>query len=386
MEEMRGSRRQPMRMRSLLLGLVLLLGVLPGAALAREYSPKEEEKLGREGCAQIEKEYKVIDDPAQLKRLDQMLKAIAPVTSRPEVTYRAKILDTDDVNALSLPGGFIYVTKGLLDIVESDDELVGVLAHEVAHNVHRHAIKGLEQSSKLDQKLILMFLAGLLLQREGVDPGQVALLGMLLKTNALNGYGRKAEMEADRSAVEYVAATKRYSAVGVLQFMETLQREENRRPQIELGIFQTHPHTPDRVEAIRGTLKELSIPIVRIPGKSTPRAVTRPATVNGTEIAEVVLKDRLLFRPVPYGGKSAAERAEAVAERVNAMFHEYAEGRHVRVRTQGESCVVLFRESPLLTVTAEDARFHGATPAELAESAAAALKAVIWEDFVRRAY
>ncbi|HOQ30630.1 MAG TPA: M48 family metalloprotease, partial [Armatimonadota bacterium] len=142
----------------MLIALVLLLGALPRAAFARDYSPQEEEKLGKEGCAQIEKEYKVIEDAAQLKRVHQILSALAPVTSRPEVTYRAKILDTEDVNALSLPGGFIYVTKGLLDIVESDDELAGVLAHEIAHNAHRHAIQSLQQSSKLDQKLVLMFL------------------------------------------------------------------------------------------------------------------------------------------------------------------------------------------------------------------------------------
>ena len=372
--------------RGLLIALVLLLGALPRAAFARDYSPQEEEKLGKEGCAQIEKEYKVIEDAAQLKRVHQILSALAPVTSRPEVTYRAKILDTEDVNALSLPGGFIYVTKGLLDIVESDDELAGVLAHEIAHNAHRHAIQSLQQSSKLDQKLVLMFLAGLLLQREGVDLGQVALLGVLLKTNALNGYGRKAEMEADRSAVEYLAASKRYNPNGILQFMETLQREEMRRPQVELGIFQTHPHTRERIEAIRTALSELKIPIVRIPGKSTPKATSRPATVNGVEIAEVVVKERVVFQPAAHAGKSPAERAEATVARINAMFLQFPEERHIRVKTEGESAVVLFRNEPLITITPEDGQLHGTTPSELAENAAKTLKSVIWEDFVRRAY
>ena len=373
--------------RLLLVAMVLVAVALPCAALARDYTEEEEQKIGQQGAAEIEKSYKLVTKPEQLKRLDAILKTIAPVTERPTVIYHAKILNTDDVNALSLPGGYIYVTKGLMDDVESDDELAGVLAHEVAHNAHKHALAELDKSAKMDQKLMLMILVLILAGRERVDPSHVILLGTVLKMNALQGYGLKAELEADHSAVEYLVKAKRYNPVGVLQFMETLQREEQRRPEVPFTIFSSHPPTPQRVDALRAQLTAHNIPIIRLPGKNTPVAVARAVTVNGKEIAEVVLKNRPLFQPAsPWSGMTALQRAEDSAGRVNQLFRDYAEERHVRIRAQGDEEIVYYKDSPLLTVTPEDARFHNTTPVQLAQRAAKTLQGVIWEDFLRRSY
>lgn len=390
MKPANGLHRERLQMRrrfSPLAVLVLTLVGLPHSVLAREYTPKEEDRLGQQAAAEIEKEYKVVDDAGQVKRLDGILKIIAPMTQRPDVVYRAKILQTDDINALSLPGGTIYVTKGLLDAVESDDELAGVLAHEVAHNAHRHALQQLDRMAKMDQKLMLVLLAGVLLGRENVDPGTLVFIGQALKLNALNGYGQKAELEADQSAVEYLIAAKVYNPLGMLSFMEGLQRNEGHRPYVELGIFRTHPPTHERVQAIREQLQKHNIPIVRLPGKSTPIAAARSVTIEGKAIAEVAIKDRVIFQPAAdYQGKTPLQRAEESARSISDLFLDYAEERHIRVLHAGSNWIVTYRDTPLLAITPADATFHKTTAEALARQAARTLKAVIWQDFIRYSY
>ncbi len=365
----------------------LLFSVLAPAAYARDYSEKEEEKLGKEGVTVLEKEYKVVNDAEQLKRIETIVTAIGPCTERPTVTYKVKILDTEDVNALSLPGGFIYVTKGLLEAAGSDDELAGVLAHEIAHNAHRHALKGLEKSAKMDQKMMLATILAVLASKGKADPSSMMLLGQVLKRNALSGYEQAAELESDHSAVAYLIQSKRYNPVGVLQFMQTLEREENRRPYVELGIYRTHPKTKQRVDAIRKQLAENNVPIVRLPSKHVPAAVARAATVKEKEIAEVAMGDKILYQPASLSaGQTPMQRAEETARAVSGLFREYVEERHVRVRPDGDTRIVSYRETPLLVVTPADAQFHGATVDELAGRAAKVLRAVIWDDFVRHSY
>lgn len=381
----RGAGRRAAWLLPVTLGLVL---TMPVQVLARQYSAKEEEKIGRQGCAQLEKQYKVLNDPEQLKRIDAILKVLAPVTERPDVVYHAKILDTKEVNALSLPGGFIYVTKGLLDSVESDDELAGVLAHEMGHNAHRHSLQQLDRQSKMEPAVLAAVLAGVLLGGRsdginGVDAGQLLMLGQALMINALNGYGQKAELEADHSAVEYMIKSKRYNPVAMLQFMEGLKHREGHEPQEEPYIFRTHPPTPLRVEKIEEQLEAEHVPIVRVPGKSTPVARARPVTVNGKMIAEVVVKDQVVFQPAADAdGKKPLQRAQEFATAVSNVFHEFPADRFVQVRAEGANQGVYYRDLCVAIVTPDDARFHNTTPEALADQAAKALKKLIWVDFV----
>ncbi|NLC56588.1 MAG: M48 family metalloprotease [Armatimonadetes bacterium] len=364
--------------------LALALLSVASGAVARTYTEEEEKQLGAEAAAQIEKEYKVLDDPEQIKRLNAILTNLAPVSNRPDVTYTVKILDTPDVNALSLPGGQLYVTRGLLEDVESDHELAGVLAHEIAHNAHRHSLHQLDKSAKLDQQLMLALLLGLAATRDTGETSKLVLIGQMVKIGVLNGYGQEAELEADRSAVEYMVASKKYNPVGMLQFLDRLRRQEERGPQMELGIFRTHPPTRQRVEAVRGVLDAYGVPVTRLPGKSTPVATARAVTVNGQQIAEVVLQDRILYQPAAsLDGKDPLQRAEEAARRVSALFAEFPQERLLRVQASGDSRVVTYRGSPLFTISSADAQFHNASVDDLAKATTKELKAVIWSDFLR---
>ena len=108
------------------------------------YSADKEVQMGRSIAEQVEKEYKLTDDPLIQKRVEDIGRKIAGVCDRKEIDYHFKVLEGEEVNAFSLPGGFIYLNSALVEKAAGDDELAGVLAHEVGHVVARHSIKKLQ--------------------------------------------------------------------------------------------------------------------------------------------------------------------------------------------------------------------------------------------------
>src|SRR5205085_882663 len=102
-----------------------------------------ERELGKSVASEIEKEYGVVDDPIVSGWVDRLGKRLASVSGRTDVKYSFKVLDADDVNAVAAPGGFIFVNRGTLRFVKSEDELASVLGHEVGHVAGKHAIKQL---------------------------------------------------------------------------------------------------------------------------------------------------------------------------------------------------------------------------------------------------
>jgi len=252
-------------MRRCFAGLVVLLATVAAAnsALARHYSSKEEQEIGRYAAAEIKREYRFLKAPEQLNRVAGILKSIAPVTQRPALAYSAKILDTDDVTAFCLPGGYVYVSKGLLERVETDDELAGVLAHEVAHNALQHTLEAYDKA--FHHRLPINWLFGVLpvADRDGMDP-EVAwrMYGggsaspcradrvpdyEVFLANALQGYGRKAELEADHAAVVYLVKTQRWNPAGLLQLMESLDRVRQRRLGFFVSALHVHAATQERL-------------------------------------------------------------------------------------------------------------------------------------------
>jgi len=211
------------------------------------YSTDKEVQMGQSIAKQVEKEYKFADDPLIQKRVQDIGARIAAVCDRKDIDYTFKALDDDEVNAVSLPGGFVYVNKGLIDRVASDDELAGVLAHEVGHIVARHSIKKLQALQ--GYSVIRILLAAAPGQGELGAAADTAFVQLLL------GYSREDELLADQLGARYTKLAG-FNPRGMVSFLEKLQEINRRKPARPLSYFRTHPFVPDRIRVVKEELGE----------------------------------------------------------------------------------------------------------------------------------
>ncbi|MDP3041622.1 MAG: Maf and M48 domain-containing protein [Candidatus Omnitrophota bacterium] len=211
------------------------------------YSTDQEVKIGQSVNRQVEKELKFSSDPLQKKRVEDIGKKIAAVSDRKEIDYYFQVLDDDTVNAVSLPGGYVYVNSGLLDKVSSDDELACVLAHEIGHIVARHSIKKLQAMQSYS---VLRLLVAVAPGTGGVGPAADAAF-----TQFLLGYSREDELLADQLGTRY-AKLAGYNPHGMITFLTKLQDINRRMPLRERSYFKSHPYVPDRIRVVKQELNE----------------------------------------------------------------------------------------------------------------------------------
>jgi predicted Zn-dependent protease len=214
------------------------------------YSTDQEEQMGRSIAKAIDKQFKPINDPLVQKRVEDIGAKIAAVCDRKEISYHFYAIDDkQDPNAFSLPGGYVYVNKKLMDMVGNDDELACILGHEVGHIVARHAIKRLQAS--MGYSLFRMLIAAAPVQGAG-DLGYGADVAF---TEILLGYSREDEFLADQLGTRY-AKMAGYDPHGMITFLEKLRNFDRRQPLKAMSYFKTHPYIPDRIRIVKQELGE----------------------------------------------------------------------------------------------------------------------------------
>ncbi len=223
---------------------VLLVPASPAAASL--ISQDEEIRIGRQAAAQLEAEVGLVADPALVARLSGLGHRVAAVSDRRDLPYTFKILRGKEVNAISLPGGFIYATAGLMRFVESDAELGFVMGHEVGHVAARHHV------TMIERQFYLALVAQVLLGRNA----SAMQIGDILRFLLTQGFSRENEFEADQRGVTYAHRAGLDASAG-LRFMERLRATEGKDPsQVEV-LLRTHPALADRIQRVREQLKNL---------------------------------------------------------------------------------------------------------------------------------
>ncbi len=221
--------------------------VVTGQQESYYYSTEKEEQMGRAVSRQVEKEYKLAQDPLLRKRLEDIGKKIVAVSDRQDIDYHFEVLDDEEVNAISLPGGYIYVNKGLMDVVDNDDQLAAVLAHEIGHIVARHSIKKL-QAAQGYSLLRILFAATPETQAVGAA-SDVAFVSIL------TGYSREDELLADQLGSRY-SESAGYNPRAMIDFLEKLERINKRKPLRPRSYFKSHPFVPDRIRVVKEQIGE----------------------------------------------------------------------------------------------------------------------------------
>ena len=216
-------------------------------------SEEEELEIGRRLSKVLPKQYGgIYDDPALAAYVTQIGERLAAKSHRPELIYHFTILDSPVVNAFALPGGYVYVTRGMLAYLNSESELAGVLGHEIGHVTARH---GVGQHTKAT---LLSLLAEVAVLATNAGAGWRDLAGFI-NTAIVRGYGRQAELEADRLGAQYIAHVgyrpqKMLDLLAVLKAQEQYEKqraeEEDRTPAVYHGVFATHPKNDDRLQEV----------------------------------------------------------------------------------------------------------------------------------------
>ncbi len=214
-------------------------------------SEAKEIEIGREMHPKVLQQYGRYEDEALQAYVNDVGQRIAAVSHRPELQYTFTVLDGEDVNAFALPGGYIYVTRGILAYLNSEAELVAVLGHEVGHVTARHAVR---QQSGAAATGVGATLVGIL-----TGSGDLANLANMAGTALVRGYGRDMELEADSIGAQYLDRLKydpeaMIDVVRLLKNQESLEiqmaRQEGREPKVYHGVFATHPDNDTRLKEV----------------------------------------------------------------------------------------------------------------------------------------
>lgn len=216
-------------------------------------SLQEEAELGAAYAAQVQQQVPLIRDPdavATLNRIGGQLAARADATGREYTFY---LVDSPEVNAFAIPGGHIFVNRGLIESADQASEFAGVLGHEIAHVTERH---GIEQMKKRRGAGVLVTLIYIVLGR---DPGVLEQVAIQAGGAAVFArYGREAEREADQRAIETLPAAG-YDPEGVATFFEEMLRQQARQPGLLDSWFASHPTSQERVQNARMLIGALKV-------------------------------------------------------------------------------------------------------------------------------
>jgi predicted Zn-dependent protease len=210
------------------------------------YSLNKEVAMGRQLAADVDRQGKFVEDPVVSEYVNRVGQNLA-LHSDAKIPFTIKVLDSDDVNAFALPGGFLYVNKGAILAADSEAELAGVMAHEIAHVAARHGVEQASKATLANYAMIpLIFMTGGL----GYIAYQAAQIGVPL---TFLKFSRNIETEADKLGAQYLWAAG-YDPNNFLSFFEKLEKKEKHKPGTLSKLFGTHPPTPDRIVKVHDLL------------------------------------------------------------------------------------------------------------------------------------
>jgi predicted Zn-dependent protease len=228
-----------------------------------DFTPEQEYFIGRTVSAQILSKYEVFQDPSATAYVNQLGQSLAMASDKPETFagYHFLILDSDQINAFAAPGGFIFVTRGLLSCCATEDAVAAVLAHEIGHVQHSHGLQAIKKSRITGALTIIA--------AEGAKAFGGANLAKLVSafedsiadvTNTLvnNGYSRSFEKEADTAAVTILERVG-YSPRGLTAMLEVMDKKLDPGG---VDFAKTHPDPDDRIDSVTPPVDAGPVPVV----------------------------------------------------------------------------------------------------------------------------
>jgi len=212
-----------------------------GRGLGDWYSLETEIRMGKQYAMQVENSVKLVQDPVVNEYVNRIGQNLVR-NSDAQVPFTIKVIDSDEVNAFALPGGFFYVNSGLILAADEEAELAGVMAHEISHVAARHGMRQMTRANIAQLATIpLIFVGG------GIGYGIYEAAGLGLPLTFMK-FQRNFEAEADYLGLQYMYKTG-YDPQAFISFFEKIQAKEKKKPGTISKAFASHPQTPDRIAA-----------------------------------------------------------------------------------------------------------------------------------------
>ena len=260
--------------RTLALGLVAGSAGLAGCGV----STQQEIQMGRQYAAEINRQLPIVDDPAVHRYINNLGNRIQRQQGNRDIPYTYYVVNSDEINAFAVPGGFVYVNRGLIERTDNLSELAGVLSHEIGHVEARHSAEMMERMQAAE---VGVGLASVLL---GGAPSGLAGAAVNVGAQAYFArHSREAENEADQIAVRLLPGAG-IDPAGLVTFFKELIEERERTPSTLEQWFSTHPLTEERIANVRELIRQLPTPSTRL-------------AVNSNDFADFKARVRALPAP-----------------------------------------------------------------------------------------
>lgn len=332
---------------------------------------EKEEKIGRKLAERIEKRYDLVEDIDNLKRIEKIGEHLKKISEIKEINYHFNIINQEGVNAFAFPGGFIYITSDLLDYVHSDDELAAIIAHEMGHVICQHSIKQMQDNRKM--KLVELF--AVLLTG---DPA-VGLIGELTTITVLNNYRREYEEEADLTALELLNKSSDYHPVALLTFFERVHSKDYFKPNINLGIFQTHPNIDYRIENIKKYLNDNNIKIER-------RLTTEYFNLEGiirikkdSIVSTIILNDKEILRFTGNDVEKINRKTTSIIEKLEETLRVDLNSYSITIYSGNDLSSLSIDGKVIVSLSKEEASLQGFEHSEVIENMKKTISSILWE-------
>jgi beta-barrel assembly-enhancing protease len=229
-----------------------ILAALLLVVSACSVSQDEEVALGHENAAQINAQLPIVTDPAIAGYIQDLGQSIATRTSRSDLDWHFYVVNTKQVNAFALPGGYIYVNRGLIESTDRLDQLTGTLGHEIGHVIQRHSVRQMENAQKANVGVaVLCTLTSI------CESGLANVAVQVGGTAFFARHSRLDELQADSEAVVNVTRAG-YDPEGIPELFEGLLKEREYQPTIVEGWFQSHPLEEARIQRANELIDQLS--------------------------------------------------------------------------------------------------------------------------------
>jgi len=215
-------------------------------------SQQQEVQMGQEYAQQINAQLPIVQDPEVNRYINVLGDSIAHLTSRNDLEWHFFIVDAQEVNAFAVPGGFVYVNRGLIQRADQMDELAGVLGHEIGHVVRRHTVKQMEKAQGANIGVTLACVLTSICNSQAAGTAINVAGGALFAR-----FSRQDEAEADAEGFKNVVRAG-ISPVGMVTMFRKLLDERRTRPGAVESWFLTHPLEEDRIVAVQSQINQLS--------------------------------------------------------------------------------------------------------------------------------